>query len=181
MIASRRLIASSLILACSIGVAACGKSEDTSAAQVAISQGFLNSTEPKYEFTTTQTACLAKGIVADFGVEKAVTYKFLGANNQPLKNVRISLPAAAADTFATTFITCINPTNSLVDQIVTLVETAKGQASTVTPDVEAALRTCVQRNLTPARLHAGVVTMFTSDTASAAEWNEVFSACQNLG
>jgi len=175
MHAARWLLGAVVVLAISLTTSACGTTEqaDTdAAAAVAVSQGFLNSSSPHYDLTTTQAGCLGTGVINDFGIAQAVTYKFLAEGNKPVANIAVDLPEAAAEKFAATFSTCTQAVELAKDNLI-------NQINPSTAARAKKLKECLDENLTEAKMQLAIAHAFSRTSDSTL--NSVYAACHTFG
>ncbi|HWU33527.1 MAG TPA: hypothetical protein VN108_11675, partial [Marmoricola sp.] len=123
--------------------------------------------------TTTQAACLGTGVINDFGVERAIKYKFLAAGNKAVTLTTPILSANDAATFTDTFMSCTNAVASIKSDLIQQIapNTAEGKAK---------LSSCLDQQVTTARVKKALVARFSGDS-NGANLNSVFAACSSIG
>jgi len=172
MTAARRLVGLTLVMACAVGVTACGSSANDAAA-AAVSQTFLNISAPGEKMTTNQAACFGTGIVKAFGVDRTVTYGFITNDHKPVRSLNLMLSTKDANTYADLYLGCADPRPAIIRALI------DGISPTASAKQQQ-LRTCLNNTLTRARMHDALAAAATGgDTSTTLA--PVIATCGQLG
>ena len=173
MTSASRLIGAALVIACTLGIAACGGDNGKNAAAAAVSQSFLNVSAPGEKLTTNQAACFGTGVINAFGVAQAVKYGFITKDHKPVKSLSLMLTTKDAGTYTDLYLKCANPAPAIKAALVAKIAPRTSAA-------ERQLKTCLDRNLTSALLRNALIAAASGDSSNAS-LSPVFTACGRRG